>query len=70
MLEWSPQRRWAIAIKRSLSPRLGKGLHQARADLQPERTFVVTPANAGYPLADEVEVVGLAELAAELRQAC
>jgi len=45
-------------------------LHQARADLQPERTLVVSPANDGYPLTDEVEVVGLAELAAELRQAC
>jgi len=69
VLEWSPQRRWAIEIKRSLSPRLGKGLHQARADLQPERTFVVTPAVMGYPLADGVEVVGLAELAAVLRDA-
>jgi predicted AAA+ superfamily ATPase len=69
VLEWSPQRRWAIEIKRSLSPRLGKGFHQARADLQPERTFVVTPAVMGYPLADGVEVVGLAELAAVLRDA-
>ncbi|MCF8131849.1 MAG: DUF4143 domain-containing protein [Synechococcus sp. Tobar2m-G35] len=66
VLEWSPQRRWAIEIKRSLSPRLGKGFHQARADLQPERTFVVTPAATGYPLADDVEVVGLADLAGQL----
>jgi len=69
VLEWSPQRRWAIEIKRSLSPRLGKGFHQARADLQPERSLVVTPAVTGHPLADGVEVVGLAELAAELRKA-
>ena len=68
VLEWSPQRRWAIEVKRSLSPRLGKGFHQARADLQPERTFVVTPSATGYPLADGVEVIGLAELAAVLRQ--
>jgi uncharacterized protein len=68
VLEWSPQRRWAIEVKRSLSPRLGKGFHQARADLQPERTFVVTPSATGYPLADGVEVMGLAELAAVLRQ--
>jgi predicted AAA+ superfamily ATPase len=69
VLEWSPQRRWAIEVKRSLSPRLGKGFHQARADLQPERTFVVTPSATGYPLAAGVEVMGLAELAAVLRQA-
>jgi predicted AAA+ superfamily ATPase len=68
VLEWSPQRRWAIEVKRSLSPRLGKGFHQARADLQPERTFVVTPSATGYPLADGVEVMGLAELAAVLGQ--
>jgi len=68
VLELSPQRRWAIEVKRSLSPRLGKGFHQARADLQPERTFVVTPSATGYPLADGVEVMGLAELAAVLRQ--
>ncbi len=61
-----PMRCWAIEIKRSLSPRLGKGFLQARADLQPERTFVVTPAVTGYPLADGVEVVGLAELAGHL----
>ncbi|GDX74223.1 ATPase [Cyanobium sp.] len=69
VLEWSPQRRWAIEIKRSLSPRLSKGVHQARADLQPERMIVVTPAPTGYPLADGVEVVGLAELAGQLMQA-
>jgi len=69
VLAWSHQRRWAIEIKRSLSPRLGKGFHQARADLQPERSFVVTPAVTGYPLADGVDVVGLAELAAVLREA-
>ena len=68
VLEWSLQRRWAIEVKRSLSPRLGKGFHQARADLQPERTFVVTPSATGYPMADGVEVMGLAELAAVLRQ--
>jgi predicted AAA+ superfamily ATPase len=68
VLEWSPQRRWAIEVKRSLSPRLGKGFHQARADLQPERTFVLTPSATRYPLADGVEVMGLAELAAVLRQ--
>ena len=66
VLEWSPQRRWAIEIKSSLSPRLGKGFHQARADLQPERRFVVTPAATGYPIADAVEVVGLADLASQL----
>jgi len=33
---------------------LGRGCHQARADLQPEQTFVVIPGDGGYPLADGV----------------
>ena len=45
--------RWAIAIQRSSAPRLSKGFHQARADLEPQRTFVV--------------YAGAAELAAALR---
>ena len=52
-----------IEVKRSLSPRLGRGCHQARADLPPEQTFVVIPGDGGYPLADGVEVLGLAQLA-------
>jgi hypothetical protein len=54
---------WAIEVKRSLSPRLGRGGHQARADLQPEQTLVVIPGDGGYPLADGVEVLSLAQLA-------
>jgi predicted AAA+ superfamily ATPase len=68
VLEWPGQRRWAIEVKRSLSPRLAKGFHQARADLQPERTFVVTPAERSFPMAEGVEALGLADLAARLRE--
>ena len=68
MLEWPHQPRWAIAVKRSLSPSLGKGFHQARADLAPAHSFVVIPGDAAYPLANGVEVLGLAALAERLRQ--
>jgi hypothetical protein len=68
VLEWPDQRRWAIEVKRSLSPRLGIGFHQARGDLRPERTFVVIPAELGHPLGDGVEAVGVAELAGLLWQ--
>jgi predicted AAA+ superfamily ATPase len=63
LMEWPDQRLWATEVKRSLSPRLGRGFLQARADLQPEQTFVVIPGDGGYPLADGVEVLGLAQLA-------
>ncbi len=68
VLEWPDQRRWAIAVKRSLRPRLGKGFHQARVDLQPARIYVVTGADVGYHEAEGVEVMGLAELAGWLRR--
>ena len=69
LLEWPDQRLWAIEVKRSLSPRLGRGFHQARADLQPEQTFVVIPGEGGYPLANGVEVLGLAQLAERIHRA-
>lgn len=57
---------WAIEIKRSLAPALSKGFHHARADLAPARCFVVYPGQDRYPLAEGIEVIGLAALAAEL----
>jgi hypothetical protein len=49
--------RWAIEIKRSLSPTLTKGFHNARSDLEPQQTFVVYAGEEGYPLAEGVEVI-------------
>ncbi|MEQ9104998.1 MAG: ATP-binding protein [Rhodothermales bacterium] len=54
---------WAIEIKRGLSANLSKGFHSARADLNPDRSFVVTSANDRFPVAEGVEAIGLRELA-------
>lgn len=54
--------RWAIEIKRGLAPGLGRGFHQARADLEPQRSFVVHSGTARWPLGDGVEAIGLTEL--------
>nr|CAA6803357.1 MAG: Mlr9349 protein [uncultured Thiotrichaceae bacterium] len=51
------QGRWAIEIKRSLAPTLSKGFHHARADLEPQKTFVVYAGEDSYPLAEGVEVI-------------
>jgi hypothetical protein len=48
-------------------PRLGKGFHQARADLQPDHCFVVYAGNEGFPLLEGVEAIGATELTAALR---
>jgi predicted AAA+ superfamily ATPase len=55
--------RWAIEIKRSKSARLDRGFHHARADLKPERSFVVYAGDERYPIGQDIEAIGLHELA-------
>jgi predicted AAA+ superfamily ATPase len=63
LLVWPDDRRWAIEIKRSLSPKLERGFHAACADLAPERKFVVYPGSERYPLAKDIEALPLTALA-------
>ena len=58
--------RWAVEIKRSLSPSVGRGGHEALSDLGPSRTFVVYPGTERFPLADGIQAIGIAELSREL----
>ncbi|RPH92889.1 MAG: ATP-binding protein [Lysobacterales bacterium] len=62
VLEWPGGEVWAIEIKRSPAPSLGRGFHSAREDLRPARTFVVYAGGERYAKADGVEVIGLREL--------
>jgi predicted AAA+ superfamily ATPase len=66
VLSWPDGREWAIEVKRTLAPRLERGLRSALADIEPERGFVVYPGDERYALGDGVEAIGLAELCAEL----
>lgn len=59
-------RRWAVEIKRSLDPKPGKGFHSARADLEPDASYVVYPGQERFPLGDGIEAIGPAELAARV----
>jgi predicted AAA+ superfamily ATPase len=58
--------RWAIEIKRSLAPSLGRGFHLAYTDLGADRGFVVYAGTERYPLSDHVEAISLLGLAREL----
>jgi predicted AAA+ superfamily ATPase len=53
---------WAIEVKRGLKPRLEKGFHYARTDLNPARCFVVYSGQERYPLLDNVEALGVKEM--------
>jgi predicted AAA+ superfamily ATPase len=58
---------WAIEIKRGSAPKLGRGFHQACADLSPAKQFVIFGGTERFPLNTETEAVGLAEMATLLQ---
>lgn len=66
VLTWPDGREWAIEIKRTLSPRPGKGMQFALEDLKPERTFIVYPGEDRYHPAEGIEAISLPDLCAEL----
>ena len=66
ILSWADGREWAIEVKRTLAPKLERGMRSALGDVEPERGFVVYPGEERYPLGADVEAIGLAELCAEL----
>jgi len=67
VLTWPDGREWAIEVKRTLAPKLERGLRSALTDVEPERSFLVYPGDERYPLGEGVEAVGLSELCEELR---
>lgn len=54
------QRPWAVEIKRGKSPRLERGFHHAREDVNPERCLVVCGADEPFSMGNGIEAVGLA----------
>ena len=66
VLELPGGKLWAVEIKLNSAPKLERGFHEARTDLKPERTFVVSGGADRYPVADGVDVISLHELASEL----
>ncbi|HKF83131.1 MAG TPA: ATP-binding protein [Solirubrobacterales bacterium] len=66
VLSWPDGREWAIEVKRTLAPKLERGLRSALEDIEPDRSFLVYPGSERFPLGEGVEAIGLAELCAEL----
>jgi uncharacterized protein len=66
VLTWRDGREWAIEVKRTLSPKLERGMRSALADVEPDRAFVVYPGDERFALGAGVEAIGLPELCAEL----
>jgi uncharacterized protein len=68
LLVWPNQELWAIEIKRSLTPKVEKGFHNACQDLAPSRKWVVYPGQESYPLGHDVWAAPLAEVCAAVRK--
>lgn len=54
----------SINCKRSDAPRMTPSIHSALEDLGLEKVVVIYPGTQRYPIADKVEAVPLAQLAA------
>lgn len=61
--------RWAVEIKRSLQAKPEKGFHIASEDLKPARRFVVHAGSDRYPLAPDLEAIGVRAMARTLAEA-
>lgn len=64
LLAWPDGSLWAVEVKRSLSPKLGRGFYAACVDLKPATKFVVYPGVERYRIAADIEAIPLAALAA------
>ncbi len=59
VLEFSPNRRWAIEIKLSSSPTVDRGFHHAADDLGAERRLLVHRGDASFPMRGGIEAMPL-----------
>lgn len=51
-----------VEIKYSTTPQLSKGFYIAKEDLKTQKQFVICPVDTGFPLSEEVRVLGVNEL--------
>lgn len=59
-------KRLAIEIKSSSSPKVSKGFWSSIETLQPSQSYVIAPVESSYPISDDVMVVPLHEFIKEL----
>ncbi len=56
----------AAEIKRTATPKPSRGFHQGCVDIGATRRYAITPLAERFPLANDVEAIGLKELVREL----
>ncbi len=68
LLELPGGERWAIEIKRSRAAKPARGFYEACADLKPAKRFVVHAGLERFPVSEDVQAIGVRELADILSQ--
>ena len=66
LLTLPDNQRWAVEIKRSLSPKLDRAFHSACADLQPQQRWLMYPGQDRWRMAGDVQVLPLRDMMAAL----
>ena len=69
VLELPKRRRWAVEIKKSLTPTLGKGFHLGSEDINATQRWVVYSGVETYPLNSNTTAIPAIDLMAKLRDA-
>lgn len=68
LLELPGGERWAIEVKRSRAAKPARGFYEACRDLQPTKRFVVHAGLERYPISENIEAIGVYELARTLAE--
>lgn len=66
LLELPGGERWAIEVKRSHAAKPARGFYEACEDLKPAKRFVVHAGADRFPISDDVQAIGVRELADNL----
>ena len=67
VIERNWQQRYAIEIKRSLSPSLSKSFYLGCDDIGATSRFVVYPGTERYPITKDITAISLTDMMQELR---
>jgi len=51
-----------IEIKYSITPKISKGFHIAKKDLQTKRNYIICPVEKAYPISEDTTVCGLKDI--------
>jgi predicted AAA+ superfamily ATPase len=67
VVEQNNKKKYAIEIKRSMSPSLSKGFHLGCEDIKATQRFIVYPGKERFPVTKEVSAISLPDMMNELR---